>query len=169
MQPAQVNHVFQPVYDRNSRILVLGTMPSPASRQNGFYYSHPRNRFWPVIAGLLGQPLPVTPEEKRLLLLRHGIAMWDVLASCVIAGAEDSSIRQPVVNNLRPILASAPIRAVFTTGGKAHQLYRRYCLAATGIEDIQLPSTSPANCRIGTEALMTAYAQMLRYLSIDEG
>jgi len=164
MKAQQVNHAFEPVFDQNSRILVLGTMPSPASRQNGFYYSHPRNRFWPVVAQLLAEPLPATPEEKRSLLLRHGIALWDVLASCTIAGAEDSSIRRPVANDLRPILQAAPIAAVFTTGGKAHQLYRRHCLPHTGIEDIPLPSTSPANCRIGTQELLTAYGQMLNYL-----
>lgn len=164
MKAELVSHAFAPVYDQNSRILVLGTMPSPASRQNGFYYSHPRNRFWPVVAHLLGEPLPATPEEKRSLLLRRGIALWDVLASCTIAGAEDSSIRQPVANDLRPIFQAAPIAAVFTTGGKAHQLYRRHCLPHTGVEDIQLPSTSPANCRVGTPELLAAYGRMLDYL-----
>ena len=164
MQPQTVTHTFAPVFDQNSRILVLGTMPSPASRQNGFYYSHPRNRFWPVLAEILGEPLPVTPSEKEELALRHGIALWDVLASCVIAGAEDASIRQPKPNDLSVIFRSAPIRAVFTTGGKAHQLYQKYCLSQNGLEDILLPSTSPANCRIGMEELTQSYRKILDYL-----
>lgn len=164
MKAEFVQHAFGPVFDQNSRILVLGTMPSPASRQNGFYYSHPRNRFWPVLAQLLGEPLPTTPEQKRDFALRHGIALWDVLASCTIAGAEDASIRRPVANDLSGIFAVAELRAVFTTGGKAHQLYRRFCLPQTGVEDIPLPSTSPANCRLGLDQLCAAYRPMLDYL-----
>ncbi|MBR5559633.1 MAG: DNA-deoxyinosine glycosylase [Oscillospiraceae bacterium] len=164
MQAQPVTHAFQPVFDQNSRILVLGTMPSPSSRKNGFYYSHPRNRFWPVLAEILQEPLPFTPDEKQELALRRGIALWDVLASCVIAGADDASIRQPIPNDLSLILEHAPIRAVFTTGGKAHQLYQRYCLPKTGVEDIPLPSTSPANCRIGMAELTQSYRRMLDYL-----
>lgn len=164
MKAELVHHAFGPVFDQNSKILVLGTMPSPASRQNGFYYSHPRNRFWPVLARLLEQPLPTTPEQKRALVLGHGIALWDVLASCTIAGAEDSSIRQPVANDLSAVFAAAEIQAVFTTGGKAHQLYRRFCLPKTGVEDIPLPSTSPANCRLGLDQLCAAYRPMLDHL-----
>lgn len=164
MEAQFVTHAFGPVYDPNSRILVLGTMPSPASRQNGFYYSHPRNRFWPVVAQLLGQPLPLTPEEKRALALQNGIALWDVLASCTIAGADDASIRRPVANDLRPLLETAQIRAIFTTGTKAHSLYQRYCREQTGREDMLLPSTSPANCRISQEQLVQAYRIMLDYL-----
>ena len=164
MEAQFVTHAFGPVYNQNSRILVLGTMPSPASRQNGFYYSHPRNRFWPVVAQLLGQPLPSTPEEKRALALQNGIALWDVLASCTIAGADDASIRRPVANDLRPLLETAQIRAIFTTGTKAHSLYQRYCREQTGREDMLLPSTSPANCRISQEQLVEAYRIMLDYL-----
>ncbi len=164
MEAKLVTHAFEPVFDQNSRILVLGTMPSPASRQNGFYYSHPRNRFWPVMAEVLGEPLPTTPEEKRELALRRGIALWDVLASCTIAGAEDASIRRPVANDLSVIFKTADIRAVFTTGGKAHQLYRRYCLPITGMEDIALPSTSPANCRISMDELVYSYQCILKCL-----
>ena len=169
MDAALVTHAFEPVYDQNSRVLVLGTMPSPASRQNGFYYSHPRNRFWPVAAQVFEAPLPRTPEEKRVFLLAHRIALWDVLASCVIAGAGDASIRQPVANDLRPILRCADIAAIFTTGAKAHSLYQRWCRPQTGLDDIPLPSTSPANCRCTDQELLRAYAALARFCGRPRG
>lgn len=118
-------HPLEPVFDSRSRVLVLGTMPSPKSREQGFYYAHPRNRFWTVLPALLGEPIPKSVSDRKALVLRRHIALWDVLKSCTITGAADSSIKDPVPNDLRPILSAAPIRAVFTTGGKAHTLYRR--------------------------------------------
>ena len=151
-----VTHSFEPVYDSRSRVLILGTMPSPASRGNGFYYSHPRNRFWPVMAALFDEPLPVTAEEKRTLCLRHGIALWDVLRRCRIEGAADSSIREPEVNDIASLLAGSSIQAVCTTGAAASGLYRRH-FSGLNVRHIALPSTSPANARIGLEALIAAY------------
>ena len=118
-------HPLEPVFDSRSSVLVLGTMPSPKSREQGFYYAHPRNRFWTVLPALLGEPIPKSVSDRKALVLRRHIALWDVLKSCTITGAADSSIKDPVPNDLRPILSAAPIRAVFTTGGKAHTLYRR--------------------------------------------
>ncbi len=165
MEPQTVIHAFEPAFDAHSQVLVLGTMPSPKSRENGFYYNHPQNRFWRVLADLLGEPLPQDNIQKASLLRRHRIALWDVLYSCEIAGADDSSIRQPVPNNLRQVLDAAPIRAIFTTGTKAASLYRRFCLPQTGIEAIPLPSTSPANCRhYQYEDLVRAYSVILPYL-----
>lgn len=160
-----VTHCFEPVFDENSRVLLLGTMPSPKSRENGFYYSHPQNRFWRVMAYLLEQETPQSPAQKREMLLANGIAVWDVLRSCSIAGASDASIRDAVPNDLSVIVKSARISAVFTTGQKAYALYKRHCEKETGIEAIGLPSTSPANrARRSFEALTAAYSVMLAYL-----
>ena len=109
----QLTHPIAPVYDARSRVLVLGSFPSPKSREQGFFYGHPQNRMWKVLARLFDEPVPVTVERRRDLLLRHGIAMWDVLASCTIEGASDSSIRNAAPNDLRPIFEVADIHAVF--------------------------------------------------------
>lgn len=140
-----VQHGIDPVFDASSEILVLGTMPSPASREVGFYYSHPQNRFWQVLSAVFDEPLPYTIEQKKRLVLSHGIALWDVLASCEMEGAEDSSIKKPVANDFSAILAVAPIKTVYTTGEKADYLYRKLCRQQIGIDSILLPSTSPAN------------------------
>ena len=164
MEPEYLLHEIEPVFNVHSKVLLLGSFPSPKSREAGFFYGHRRNRFWPVLAELLGSTLPQTNEEKKQLLLVHGIALWDVLASCVITGADDSSIRKPVANDLSRILDHAAITAVFTTGMKAAAFYKTYCLPKTGIQAISLPSTSPANCRMPYVQLKQAYAQILQYL-----
>ena len=159
-----VTHDFAPVFNENSRILILGTMPSPKSREIGFYYGHPRNRFWPVLADVCGVPFPKTRQDKIDFVLKHGIAVWDVLAGCDICGADDSSIRNPIPNDMDTILKKADIRAIFTTGSKATSLYKKYCAPRTGMEAIMLPSTSPANCRVTYEELLNAYQVILPYL-----
>ena len=111
-----VTHVLEPVWNADSRVLILGTIPSPKSRELGFYYGHPQNRFWPVLSQVLGRPLPQTNEEKRQLCLENGVALWDVLASCDIQGASDSSIRNAKVNDFSHILAHSAAAAIFTTG-----------------------------------------------------
>lgn len=161
----RVVHEFAPVFDASSRILMLGTMPSPKSRETGFYYGHPRNRFWKVLADVCGEETPVSREDKIAFALRNHIAVWDVLAGCEIRGADDSSIRNPVPNDMNRILRAADIRAVYTTGAKAAELYRRYCYPKTGIEAVRLPSTSPANCRMSYEELYQAYAQIKTVLT----
>lgn len=140
-----VQHSLDPVFDDSSRLLILGTMPSPVSRELGFYYSHPQNRFWQVLSAVFNEPLPYTVESKKAFALSHGIALWDVLASCEITGAEDGSIRHPVPNDLSVVLSAAPIRKIFTTGDKASSLYRKLCRSKTGMDAEGLPSTSPAN------------------------
>lgn len=164
MELEYITHDFQPVFDEHSRVLVLGTMPSPKSREIGFYYGHPRNRFWKVMSDVCGEDQPETKEEKISFALRNKIAVWDVLAGCEIKGADDSSIRNPVANDMNVILNYADIRAVFATGTKAAQLYKKYCYPKTGIEAIQLPSTSPANCGISYEKLYDAYKEVTKYL-----
>ena len=160
----QVIHDFQPIYNKESRVLMLGTMPSPKSREVGFYYGHPRNRFWKVVSDVCGEKLPETKDEKIDFALRNKIAVWDVLAGCEIKGAEDASIRNPVANDMNLIIKNADIRAVFATGQKAAQLYKKYCQKQTGLEIITLPSTSPANCSVSYEKLYEAYEMILKYI-----
>ena len=156
-KPTTVRHPLDAVFDENSRVLVLGTMPSPKSRETGFYYNHPQNRFWKVMAALFDEPLPETNDEKRALALRHGIALWDVLAECTIEGASDGSIADCVPNNIGAILTKAPIEAIFCTGAKAAELYAKYCEPQTGMKATRLPSTSPANAAVSLEQLIEAY------------
>lgn len=160
-------HSIEPVFDAESRVLILGTMPSPKSREVQFYYGHPQNRFWWVLAAVLGEEVPRSVPEKKAMLLRHRIALWDVLAECEITGASDSSIRNPVANDLSVILDHAPVQAVFTTGATAWKLYTRLQKPHTGIEAVRLPSTSPANCAVKMEALTEAYKAILPWLEPD--
>ena len=156
--PEFITHTLAPVFDADSRVLILGTMPSPRSRKEGFYYGHPQNRFWRVLADVFKEDVPSDNQAKKTFLLHHHIALWDVLQSCTIEGADDNSIRDPAVNDLDIIISSADIRAVFTTGRKASQLYRKYCFPLTGIDSAYLPSTSPANCASFSYAdLVSAY------------
>lgn len=158
-----VTHEFPPLFDKDSRVLVLGTIPSPKSREQGFYYGHPRNRFWKMLAQVFGEKVPETIEEKKALALGKHVALWDVLASCTIRGAEDASIRDAVPNDMNVILSRAEIRAVFTTGTKAASLYRKYCEPVCGMPCIPLPSTSPANCRMKDEELLSYYQKIREY------
>ena len=159
MKEELVYHTIPPVYDGNSRILLLGTMPSPKSRAAGFYYGHPQNRMWKVLGRVFREETPMGTDARRAFLLRHHIAMWDVLAACIIRGAEDSSIDDAVPNDIRSILAEAPVEEIYTTGRKAFSLYRKYLQPVTGREAVCLPSTSPANCRWETvDTLVAAYS-----------
>ena len=164
MEVEHVTHEFKPIYNKESKVLMLGTMPSPKSREVGFYYGHPRNRFWKVLSDVCGEEVPETKKDKITFALRTHIAVWDVLAGCEIRGADDSSIRNPKPNDMNLILKEAPIQAIFATGQKAAQLYRRYCYKDTGIEIICLPSTSPANCRVSYEELYEAYSVIQEYI-----
>lgn len=157
----RITHPLDPVFDEHSRVLILGTMPSPKSRETGFYYNHPQNRFWPVMARIFNEVQPVTNEEKRLFALSHHIALWDVLASCEIDGAKDVSIAQCIPNDLSLITSKAPLRSIFCTGAKAAELYDRYCKGQTGIDCVRLPSTSPANAAYSLERLTQAYQQIV--------
>lgn len=160
-----VEHTIPPVYDEHSRILILGSIPSPKSREQAFYYAHPQNRFWKVLSTLLAAELPKSNIEKTELLLRNNIALWDVLKSCSIEGADDSSITEPQLNDLTPILNTANLQAVFTTGGKAAAFYRKAWLKQIPLPFIPLPSTSPANQgRYPLERLLEEYRVILPFL-----
>ena len=160
----RVRHEFGPFYDKDSKVLILGSIPSPKSREQGFYYGHPQNRFWKVLADVLGEEMPETVEQRKEMLARHHIALWDVLDSCEIKGASDTSIKDPVANDMNVILSEAGIRAIFTTGAKADELYKKMCYPICGVSSIRLPSTSPANCGYKYENLKEAYSQILEYI-----
>ena len=150
-------HSFEPVVWEDSKVLVLGTVPSPKSRENQINYGNPRNRFWPVLAALWDEEDPLTNEGRLDLLRRRHVGLWDVLESCTIRGASDASIADAVPNDIARVLGMAPIAAVFTTGATATRLYRRLCEPACGMPCQGLPSTSPANASWSRARLVEAY------------
>ena len=155
---SRVLHTIEPIFDSGSRILILGSFPSVKSRESQFYYGNPRNRFWLVLAGLFEEPVPDSVPEKLRFLLRHKIAVWDVIESCEIAGSSDSSIREPLPNDLNRILSRAPISRIFTNGSAAARLYKRFCFPLTNIEAVPLPSTSLVNGAADIQALLKAWS-----------
>lgn len=160
-----VVHNFEPVFDKNTKILILGTMPSPKSREAGFYYSHPQNRFWKILSELFREPVPTTNIDKKALLIEKRIGLWDVLKSCNIMGADDNSIKNTVPNDLSYVLNRTNISAIFTTGKKAYGLYKKYFSDTISIPCFSLPSTSPANCRFYQfDDLVKEYSIILNYL-----
>lgn len=161
-----VIHGIEPVFDRHSAILILGSFPSVKSREAHFFYGHPRNRFWPVLAAIRKEPVPVSVAEKKAFLLRNRIAVWDVIESCDIKGSSDSSIKNAIPNNLNLILKAAPVKQIYTNGGVSGKLYDKYCLSLTGMEAVKLPSTSPANAASSLEKLILAWECVNRYLPL---
>ncbi len=157
-------HEFGPVWNEESRILILGSFPSVKSREQGFYYGHPQNRFWRLLALLLEEKLPQSIEEKKQFLLQHRIALWDVIESCEIVGSSDSSIRDAVVNDFCDILKNSQIQQIFVNGNKAAQLYEKYASLQTGRGVKCLPSTSPANAAYSLERLAEKWSCILKDL-----
>lgn len=164
-----VRHPFPPLFDANSRFLFLGTMPSPASRERGFFYMHSQNRFWRVIAALFGESLAFSNadgedaiRERKTLALRHGIALWDVLQTCRIDGASDASIRDARPNDFSAVLSVAKIEKILCTGKTAFALYERLCFPLTSRHAVCLPSTSSANAAWSLDRLCGAYSAELR-------
>lgn len=153
-----LTHPISPVYDEHASILILGSFPSVKSREQGFFYGHPQNRFWRVTAAVFEDDVPMTVPDRRAFLLRHGIALWDVIAACEIAGSSDASIRAAAVNDLTPILKAAPIRAIFVNGQTAGKLYRTRTEPLIHRPAAVLPSTSPANAGWSLERLIAAWA-----------
>lgn len=152
-----IEHNFEPVFNAQSQILILGSLPSVKSRENNFYYGHPQNRFWKLIATLCQAEVPQTIEEKKKLLYDNGIAVWDVIAKCDIIGSADSTIKNVVPNDMQIILDQAPIKRIYANGGKAYELYMRYCYPDCKREIVKLPSTSPANAAFSWERLLTVW------------
>ncbi len=153
-----VEHPFDPVWNSESRILILGSFPSVKSREQMFFYGHPRNRFWTVISELLGAEEPITVGEKKALLSDNHIALWDVIASCDIYGSADNSIKNAVPNDIGFIIENSKIGHIFANGATADRLYKKYILPSTGIEAVRLPSTSPANAAKSVDELVKEWA-----------
>ena len=161
MEYEHIEHTFAPVYDADSELLILGTLPSVKSRENHFYYGHKQNRFWKVLATLLKEPVPDTIEEKKAMLLAHRIALWDVIQSCDIKGSSDSSIKNVQPTDIGMILEKTNVTQIYANGNKAGQLYKRYQFPVTGIEATVLPSTSPANAAWSFDRLCEAWRVIL--------
>lgn len=157
----QIIHPLKPIYNTQSQVLLLGSLPSIKSREEKFYYAHPQNRFWKVLASVLQEEVPTTKQEKTAMLLTHQLALWDVIHSCSIIGSSDASITDVKVNHLQEILKHSKIKYIFTTGKTAKKYYDKYCFKETGIEAINLPSTSPANAAYTLEKLIEAYQQII--------
>ena len=157
-----VEHTFGPIYNKNSKILILGSFPSIKSREMQFYYGHPQNRFWRVLAFLLNEHVPNTIEEKKQLLIKNHIAVWDVIASCSISGSSDTSIKDVLVNDFTEVLQNSKIEKIFVNGTKAYELYCKYAERVTGMKAIKLPSTSPANAAWSFERLCEAWGEQLQ-------
>ena len=159
-----VKHEIPPIFDKNSKILVLGSFPSVKSRESQFFYHHPQNRFWKVLSSVIGVDTPTSIEEKKKFLLDNNIALWDVIDSCDIEGSSDSSIKNVVPNDLDKIIENCNIKQIFCNGGKSYELYRKYCEKDTNLKAIKLPSTSPANARFSLEKLIAEWNIILNYI-----
>jgi len=156
------DYPFIPLYDENSEILILGSFPSVKSQENKFFYGHPQNRFWPMIAEIFGEARPQTREEKIALALRNHMAVWDVIESCDIVGSSDSSIKNAVPNDLSEILEKTRISRIFINGRTAEKFYRKYQAKAVDIPAVCLPSTSPANAAWSFERLKEAWSVIIK-------
>ena len=150
-------HPIPPVFDAHSEVLILGSFPSVKSRESGFFYGHPQNRFWKVTAAVFSEDTPIRVEEKKAFLLRNHIAVWDVIGSCEIEGSSDATIRDVTVNDLDIILKKADIKAIYVNGKKAYEMYQRYTQPVIGREAVCLPSTSPANAAWNIDKLIEAW------------
>ncbi len=162
MEYTHVTHTFAPVFDENSEILILGSFPSVKSRENQFYYGHPQNRFWKVLARVFHCDMPVTIEEKVSFLHANHVAVWDVINTCDIVGSSDSSIKNVVGNDMDVILDKAKIRKIFVNGDKAYKLFLKYCQREGQPALVKLPSTSPANAAWSLERLITEWQKEIR-------
>ena len=161
METRRITHPFGPLYSEHSRVLILGSFPSVRSREQNFYYGHPQNRFWKVIAALYRREVPATVAEKKELILDCGLALWDSIASCEITGSSDASIRDAKANDIRRILDACPIEKICCNGTKSFELYQKYQLPRTGIPAEKLPSTSPANAAWSLKKLTEAWGEVL--------
>ena len=163
---AEYTHVgpgLPPLHGVQANALILGSFPSPKSREQGFFYGHKQNRFWPMIAAVTGEPVPdwADIEAKKAIILNHGLAVWDTIGACDIKGASDASIRDVVPNDIAGLLAKAPIEAVFCNGATAYKIYTKYLEPVSGIPAVRLPSTSPANAACRPEKLREIWQKEL--------
>lgn len=152
-EPQNVLHPFPPLFDENAKKLILGSFPSVKSREEMFFYGHPQNRFWKLLAMLFEEEIPQNIEEKKRLVINHNLALWDVIHSCTVTGSSDSSIKDVVPNDLSVILQNSRVDRIFANGALSHKLYMKYIFPKTGIEAVKLPSTSPANAAFSLDRL----------------
>ena len=163
-----MKHPFPPLYDKNSRVLILGSFPSVKSREMMFFYGHPQNRFWKMVASIFDEAVPNSIEEKKKLILGNHLALWDVIAECEIVGSSDASIKNARANDLSEILDNAPIRKIIVNGKTAERLYIKYIEPVTGIKAVVLPSTSPANAAWSLERLIEVWEAELKNKNCEE-
>ena len=162
-----IQHPIEPIYDKNSKVLILGSFPSVKSREAGFFYGHPQNRFWKVLAAVCKADVPESVEEKKAFLLGNHIAVWDVIKSCDIEGSADSSIKNVIPNDLRKILECADIKQIYVNGKKAEELYNKYIFAELKRKAVCLPSTSPANAAWSIDRLVAKWKDIITYLETE--
>ena len=161
----KVVHPLKPIYNSESKVLILGSFPSIKSRENSFYYAHPKNRFWSTLEKVFKEDIGSSNQDREKFLLTHKIALFDVVYSCNITASSDSSIKDVIPNDIKKIVDDSKIEAIFTTGTKAYSLYNKYLLKDVGIDAIKLPSPSPANCKRGIdEVLVNSYNKIKEYL-----
>ena len=165
-EPQRLGPGFPPVCGKESRVLILGSFPSVKSREVGFYYGHPQNRFWPLLARLLEEPLPATTEEKKALILRRRLALWDTVRCCTITGASDASIRDVEPNDIPALLRRCPVETILCNGAASWKIYQKYALPATGLPALKMPSTSPANAAWSLERLADSWGPALTQADI---
>lgn len=148
------NHNIEPIYNEHSKILILGSFPSVKSREGRFFYNHPQNRFWKVLATILKYPVPIIIEDKKTMLLDNNIALWDTIKSCEIVGSSDSSIKNVIPNDISKIITESQITKIYTNGNTAHKMYMKYISKDVELFEKVLPSTSPANARFSLDKLV---------------
>lgn len=158
-------HPIQPLYSSDSEVLILGSFPSVKSREQGFFYGHPQNRFWKVIAGVCNSDVPQSIEEKKALIINHNLALWDVIHSCEIVGSADSTIKNVTPNDIKAILDNSKIARIFVNGKKAESLYKKYIEKEVGIKAVCLPSTSPANASWSLDRLTAYWKKQIQIIS----
>lgn len=156
-----IHHPIEPFFKNDSNILILGSFPSVKSRESMFYYAHPQNRFWKVISAVFDEPVPITADDKRMLLSKTGIALWDIVKSCDISGSSDSSIINVIPNDITRILEESDIKHIYTNGKASYKLYQKYIKNSAGLSAVYLPSTSPANAAWSLERLISSW-QIIR-------
>ena len=157
-----ISHTFSPVYDSTSKILILGSFPSVKSREQGFYYGHPRNRFWKVLSAVCGCVEPISIEGKKAMLINNQIAIWDVIDSCDIKGSSDSSIKNVIPADIKGLVEKTEIQKIYANGKTAERLYRKHIQPLTGMDIIPLPSTSPANAASSLGSLIEYWGKEIR-------
>ena len=156
-----VKHEIPPIFDKNSKILVLGSFPSVKSRESQFFYHHPQNRFWKILAHIYNEDIPISLNDKKSFLTKHKIALWDVINSCTIIGSSDSSIKNVIVNDIKPLIDKTEIKYIYTLGYKAYSWYNKYLLNDMKINAVYLPSSSPANASIKYKNIINEYKKIV--------